>query len=309
MGTDTQDTATLTNAGENQEEVREDGTAAGTEAGGEQLTDEQKQAQAAKEEEERKAEEAKKGGVSKIGRTIRDLKRDRREAFERAHQAELKAARLEGENEALKRLGVKGGSTEEEEPAPVRPKMEDFETVAEFNTANTEYLEKRQDWLIKQDQKARAKEREEWAKTHPAPQPPETPQQKAHKERREQFQKTIAKASEDVRDVINKDTKFPMSADMMDALNEKTETGARIAEYLVENPDIAGRLYSMPPVQVVREIDKLEQLITKKKTTNASPPVSTVEGKAGAPPKSITDAKTSEERYAIWERERKEGVG
>lgn len=257
-----------------------DGTATGKEAG--EPSEEQKAAQAAEEEAARKAEEAKKSDGQKIGRTIRDLKKERREAYERAHKAEIEKARLEGELEALKRTGAKPAEGPKDEP-PVRPKIEEFESVQDFNAALLTYTDEVTAYTRKQLQAETDKKIEEFKKTIPAPTPVETPQQKAEREIRENRDTALTQVQkefgEDAVEVLTSED-FRMTPIMRDSILER-ENSTKILGFLAGNPDVAAKISSLSLTNQIREIDKLETSIMAKKTTQAPAPTTPVDGKGG----------------------------
>lgn len=269
-----------------------DGTATGKEAG-EELTEEQKAAKAAEEEAARKAEEVRKSKehtpeaiqkrIDKENRRRKEAEERERSAVEAKHKAELEAAELKGR---LAGMQEKGGSKEDPNAPPVRPKIEDFESVQDFNTALLTYTDEVTAYTRKQLQAETDKKIEEFKKTIPAPTPAETPQQKAVREANETnmalMEKVRAEYGDDAVETLTspvEHTEFRSTAEMRAAIIEKGETAVKILGFFAENPKAAAKIAAMSVPNQIREIDKLETSIMAKKTTQAPPPTTPVDGK------------------------------
>jgi hypothetical protein len=238
---------------------------------------------------------------------------------ERAERAEAEVARLQKIVEEMARKNA--SHSDESEPAqskeknpsndpkakPVKPRMSEFETAAEYEEAEEAYLDRLADWKFEQREKA-AREREErdkLIKEH------ETAQ-KTYAERVAAFAKEV----EDYHEVIEgiDDIIFPPAA--LDAITS-SELGAQIAYELAKNREEAERIAKLPPGRIYREIGKLEARLEAKasapkteaqpkKTTNAPHPITPVGGKASGAPKRLEDAKTQAEFEAmVREREKR----
>jgi hypothetical protein len=289
-------TATVAeNAGEAAEEKSASATGAAETAtageAGAELTEEQK----ATAEADRKAQEAKDHKAKtearinqRISLAKAEAAKDRlakEQALADKHKAELEAAELRG------RLAAHGGDKVVDPNAPpVKPKMEDFETNGEFLAANTEYLEKRQDWLIDNDRK----ERKQWEDTH-TPRPVETPEQTREREIVKNIESTMDKVREEFGDEAveiltspTNQTDFRCTPLMRDAILEK-ESAPKILGYFAENAEVSARISNMSPAQQVREIDKLEQTLNAKKSSSAPAPVTQVAGRAALSEDALPD--------------------
>lgn len=321
MSNEIKDTASEQQAGADQQDMTQqtdqkaqvqDGTATGTEAG--EQTEEQKAAVAAKEtadEAARKAEEVRKskaGTERGIQRKIDRLTAETKTEREARHKIEVEKARLEGELTALKATG-KPGQPDPNAP-PVEPDYTELESVAEIQAASRKYLKDYADWNTKQLRADFDKKIEEVRKTAL---PPETPEQRQFKERQTRIDTVIAQGRqefEDFDDVTNGDN-LQLTPAMTDAILDavEPEMSHKVEHFLGQHGELADKIRTMPPArQVVEIVEVAKQLkvAAMKKTTKAPAPVATVDGKSATAPKSITDAKTSEERFAIWEREKQE---
>jgi uncharacterized membrane protein len=110
-------------------------------------------------------------------------------------------------------------------------------------------------------------------------------------------------------DEVAFDPALPVTQSMYDAA-----VGDNLGEvlyHLGKNPKEAARIAGMTPVQQVKEIGKIETILTlkpTKKTTNAPVPPTVVSGNSSPPRKAEADMKRSE-LYALWEQQRRKEAG
>lgn len=110
--------------------------------------------------------------------------------------------------------------------------------------------------------------------------------------------KEAAKAIPDYQATV-KAAKAPMAPHVMREIID-SEKGPLLAYHLAKNPDQAAKLNSMTPVQLAREIGRLEgqvRLPTAKKATSAPAPLSTPRGSAKA---TSDPSRMSMADYAKW---------
>ena len=104
------------------------------------------------------------------------------------------------------------------------------------------------------------------------------------------------------------DPTVPVSQTMFDAL--KGKHAGDVLYVLGSNREEAARIYSLPPVQQIKEIGKIEARLTtkpEKKISGAPPPPSTLSG-APSPSTKTEDKMSLVEKKAKWEAERKERI-
>lgn len=100
----------------------------------------------------------------------------------------------------------------------------------------------------------------------------------------------------------------PVSSVMFDAA--KGEHVGDILYVLGSNRGEAARIFSLPPVQQIKEIGKIEARLTtktEKKVSGAPPPPSTLSGASSSPVKT-EDKMSLAEKKAKWEADRKERI-
>ena len=306
MGTDAQVTNTTQIGSEQEVEVKE-ATGAAPETAVEQTPEEISAAEeAAKVEAAAKVKREEESTYKKINRTIKELKNESRAERDARHAAEVRAARLEGQLEAMQQ-GKGGEQKPDPNAAPVRPSKDDFETEGEYSDANTAYLERRQDWLIEQDRMARKKELDEIRRG--APTLAETPEQKYEREVQGKIRTTMEKVREEYgEDAIEtltadiKDTDFRFTNLMRDTTFEK-DNATKILGFFAENPKVAAKISTLSLAEQVREIDKLSATLKAKKETAALPPLTHVDGKGGGG--KVDTSKMTDPEYAAYRRQQK----
>lgn len=275
-------------------QATQDGTATGIEAG--EQTEEQKQAQAAEAEAARKAaeinpdEEFKKlspKAQEHINKKIKKLSGETKAEREARHAAELKAARLEGENEALKRQGTRADGASQPKAEDIaaqfvkanpKPRAEDFETAADHAEAVADWTYRKNDAI--KSGLAEAKETETKQTTA------KTEQDRAQQEYDEKLDAQRARGEEkyeDFEEVISAVKYHPATLAAMTA----SEAGEDIAYYLANNPAEIARISKLTPFLQAKEVGRIELGLETgklqiKKTTAAPPPARTVAGNAPA---------------------------
>jgi hypothetical protein len=109
-------------------------------------------------------------------------------------------------------------------------------------------------------------------------------------------------------DKVALDPSVPVSQTMFDALRGKHS--GDILYILGSNREEAARICSLPPVQQIKEIGKIESRLTikpEKKISGAPPPPSTLSG-APSPSTKTEDNMSLAEKKAKWEADRKERI-
>jgi chemotaxis protein histidine kinase CheA len=242
--------------------------------------------------EETEAEKEAKG----VQKRINELTRVRREA-ERERDA------LKAELEALKKPVEK---TSGDKTSGDKPKMEDFETLDEYNEAmidfkTAEALEKQKVQQVKQTEK-QAEQAEHAAKVA-------------------RLKEASAKYPDFKETVIDKTgDELPISENMAKIIldiDEETVTPADVLYYLAQNPDESRKIYSMPDAAAARAIGKIEaklETAAKKESASAAPeakpakketkapdPIKPLSGVSGD---STDPSKMSDDQWLAYERER-----
>jgi hypothetical protein len=209
----------------------------------------------------------------------------------RIDKLSARAQQLEEENAELKRLaGVKPAAAAEEKTAlpveangkPIRPKLSDYGTYEEHETALGEYEERLADWKFEQ----RSQQSQQQAK--------QTEAAKAWEDRTEKIRVKHPDYNEKINALQIPNT--PAVPVVRDAIAE-SEVGPEILYHLAQHPEEAKRILSLNPVRAVVEVGKLEvKLATpssdpkqKTKVTSAPDPISPVGGKGQASPKPLRE--------------------
>jgi hypothetical protein len=171
------------------------------------------------------------------------------------------------------------------EPEPEPPPVE-VKTLEDFD-----YDEEKFQSYIFQQAKAEAKEAARQAYE-------EETQRTTQQQRIRSFQgkeKEFAKGVEDYYDYAHSD--IPVTQEMADLIAE-SDSGPSILYHLGKNPDIAENIAYLPPVQMAREIGRLEVKLSEKpekSVSKAPPPPPKVEGIDNAIPKTIKDNMTQDQ--------------
>lgn len=237
--------------------------------------------------EETEAEKEAKG----VQKRINELTRARREA-ERERDA------LKAELEAAKKPV--------EKVSDGKPKMEDFETLDEYNEAmidfkTAEALEKQKVQQVKQTEKQI--------------------EQAEHAAKVARLNESAAKYPDFKEAVIDKTgDELPISENMAIIIldiDEETVTPADVLYYLAQNPDESRKIYNMAPAAAARAIGKIEaklETAAKKESASAAPeakpakketkapdPIKPLSGVSGD---STDPSKMSDDQWLAYERER-----
>lgn len=197
----------------------------------------------------------------------------------RAQDAELRAARLEGE--LVGKSPTTGGGLPpkpapvevvEPETAPVAPNPDKFEKYEEYEKAHNSYIISQAKWEIKQDQKKdeERRKKEDAAKT---------------------WHSRMIKAKEKIPDLIQSigNPLFKQS-DTLLSLIQESEIGPEVAYYLSRNLHEADRLNSLTPYQAAKEFGKLELRLSAPPT----PEPKNIITKAPEPAKPVEPTGTTE---------------
>lgn len=310
-GTDTAATETGSeqNDQEHQGQTSVDQAATGTDTeksgeGSENQTEEEKQAAEEAAERERKTREKRQGSPEWYQRKIAK-EADRRRAAEKK-ATEEREARIRAEERAkvLGEMQKPAGKKEaDDDPKPKRPRMADFESAEEYETATDTYEDEIFDWKIRQrDRESKAevdrkKQEEDAAKRNQTA----SERQKAFNDRATEILDAIAEEhGEDVAKSIENadDLSFPPDSAMQIATFE-SEHAPKILKYLFDHKDEAAKIARMGFRQQAVEIDRIERLVTAppKKTTNAPAPVRPGSGGTSGPT-DLSQIKDDKEWYA-----------
>jgi hypothetical protein len=181
--------------------------------------------------------------------------------------SEMTWARREAErreSEALDRLLSRAEPKEEPKQAP---KLEDFGfDDARYQTAQLDYIR----------EEARRTAQQETAEALKRARDAETRAQRTQqfKTREAEF----AARADDYYDVVY-DPSTPISEPMAEVIGE-SEHGAALAYHLAKNPELARKLYALPPIQAAREMGRIEARFAEPAprpvVTNAPPPAPTL---------------------------------
>lgn len=189
-----------------------------------------------------------------------------------------------------------------ENSAPVKPDRDQFDTTAEFDAAMIDYVDKVSAFNVKQ---ATRQLREEIG------------QKTASEQKQDAFNKHLSDGRgkfKDFDEVVTQ-TEEPISPEMLDIILRR-DNNAEIAYHLSKNPDECARIKAIQdPVERAAEIGALShQLKTvssappvKKPITGSPPPPATLQAASTVSKMTIKDAKTSEDRFKIWDEEKAAG--
>lgn len=184
-------------------------------------------------------------------------------AREIAQRERERAARLEGENEALRRqLGIK---PEEKKVLPAgKPRVDDFDTHEAFVEALT-------DWKVDQKFQAQTQKQDQTSKNQTW----------------EQRKEAARSKYEDFDEVLDASGDVPMSPVMAEAMLG-SEVGGDLAYHFATHPEDAKKIAAMSAYEAGRAIAKIEAGFStqpKPKPTSAPKPPSPVKTPASAPPR------------------------
>jgi hypothetical protein len=284
-------------------------TAAAAKIAGEELTPEQKaaaDAKAAADEKARKEQEAKDHKAkseSRIAHKIALAKAEAAKSRDAQHKAELEAAELRGRLAAQQERG----SGQQANLPPARPKMEDFQTVGDFNAALLDYTEKLTDFKVSKIEEASKKEIEGIRKFAPVA---ETPEQKRQREIGDAISVIQEKVASEYGEEVS-ETLFPgpgiepewkCTETMRDAIIDN-ENATKILAHFAENPEVSAKISKLPYFKQAVEIDKLGQILAAKKQTQAAAPLTKVDGKAGGG--TVDPSKMTDREFYAWRRQKK----
>jgi len=192
--------------------------------------------------------------------------------------------------------------------APVKPRVEDFKTWDEYETARDKYFEDLADFKVsKALQEDRAQRAEEAKK-----QQQEAEGKKAAEKWNSQIESAAKKHSDwndvigPVSELIGKDPRFQAGASFL----LESEVGAEILYHLGANPDEAKAIAAMPPIKQIAALTRIEDSLTKpaesapkappgpKKVTEAPPPPSDLNGRNQLAPDPIAAALEADDTEA-----------
>lgn len=225
------------------------------------------------------AEEAKPKRQGGIEKRISELTAKRREAEQRAADAERRLAEV-----------TAGKSSEADDKAPILDSFDSYDA----------YVDARAEWVARQTFKAQQREAAEASSKSAAEQ--------RQAVLRDEFAVKVADARERMPDfdAVAFNPNIPVTPAMQDAILE-SDMSADVAYFLGRNPDVAARLTSLSPMAVAREIGRIEAVILSQpvnvKATSAPDPIKPV-GQKPAPVQKSPDEMTEEEYWA-WRRTQK----
>ena len=245
----------------------------------------------AAEADEGEGDKKKKGGFQ---RRIDKLTREREEL-----RKQLEEARKAAEQPAAPKATPEAA----DDPEPVAPKEDDFDSWEEYKAKDREYTKELAKWTLRQEKRAEAAERakaeaEALAKA----------EQDKIKSRVEEFKKTTPDYDE-VIESFPDDIQFP---DVVVQAIKKTDMTPEVLYALAKDVDLAKRIAGLQdPVAAAMAIGKLESSLeakaktppAKKQVTSAPAPPKTVQGKTVPPAPSITDDALAS-NYSAWVKER-----
>lgn len=253
---------------------------------------EEEQAQEPKEQPAEEAEPAPAAEPAAAPPVVDELKAQRA----KRQEAERRAAFLEGQL-AQQNAQTQPAPKADPNAPPVQPKLEDFEDFSEYEAAKDKYLEDRAVYRIRQED-AQRREQERIDKTMAA------------------YNASEKAVTADIPDYLEtiRDSKVMLPEVALVAIMEST-VGPRIKYHFAKNPEEAERFKGMSPTSVVKEIGRLEMVLTPKSAPTTAPAPVKKASEAPAPlpagrgsstaPKSPQEMSTAE--YIKWRNDQEWG--
>lgn len=246
--------------------------------------EEEQQQEQTEEQRQQEEEHKRKGGFQ---RRIDKLTRDKSEA--------------ERERDYWRQVALdkeRGGSKEEKSSESAAKTAGEKPRPEKYNS-DIEYLEALTEWKFEQREKVHeTKQKDQSVIEH---------RQKAAKDfdqKAEEFGKTapdFAETVEDLKDIAFSPTAGPLLAEIVEH-----EYGPQLAYYLGKNLDVAERLSKMGPMQVAREVGRLEAMFVpqdgERAAVSKAPRPPTPVGKSSTSTSAKDPGEMSPEEYRQWRR-------
>ena len=194
----------------------------------------------------------------------------------RAQAAELEAARLKGQLEAVERFGLKPKEAVAPQPEEIAPNPDSYDLSTQTGLAT--YLRDANEFNSKQ-----ALRQVETAQQRKVAQTQEAAARKAAAEEYDKFVSAgVKEFGDDFEDTVTNTKGVQISEHMADAIYD-SEAGHLMAMHLANNPEESSRIAALPKAKQMREMISLESKILaarQPKTTNAPPPIKPLTGGA-----------------------------
>lgn len=241
------------------------------------------------EEEEEKPKPKKKGGFQ---RRIDKLNAQKAEAKKEAEY--WRKIALEKEQSAKSEDSESVDKEDAPKNADGRPNQDDFDTYEEYTEALT-------DWKV--EQRFKAKEEEERTSQLKSEQEKTL---KSHNERVQAFREKTSDYDEVIEGLAAEVDDEPVSP-AFEAILVNSDNGPEILYELAKDPEEFKRVNSLTPLNLAREIGRLESRLTSnsagtekkesKQVTKAPPPITPVKSKGGKVTKSLYDPNLTQREY------------
>ena len=231
------------------------------------------------------------------------MRRAATEAERTARNEALERARLQGKLEALESMGRVPADKPDQVVVPqfgkTRPRLDDFDTVEDYESALDKHQEEKATWIVEQRLAAERQSREQ------------ATQEQSKQERAKQINQWLNKGSQRSADFIPvvTDQSVPFTEQMLD-LFTSSEVGHDLMYQLAKNPAEVRRLSLMPPHLAAYELAKHEAKITAKpspgkKISSAPNPIHPVGGGETSVP-DLSDPNISTADYMKLRREQEQ---
>jgi hypothetical protein len=227
---------------------------------------------------------------------IKELLAERRAEKERADRAEARLKELDGKSKDAKPAEAAASSTAK---APVKPKIEEFDTIEAFEEAKDKYFEDLADFKAEQKvEKLKADQKKEREDAETAK------QIKAAEDAWSQKLDAARKKYADFDDLVTRDQSLAVEipeGSAMDRFIFTSEHGIDILYGLAKNREEIKRIAGLDALGQMREMVKLELALTSDKeekpkkapvktVSDAPPPPQEVGGKGASPEDPVEDA-------------------
>jgi len=194
----------------------------------------------------------------------------------RAQAAELEAARLKGQLEAVERFGLKPKEAAAAQPEEIAPNPDSYDLSTQTGLAT--YLKDANEFNSKQ-----ALKQVETAQQRKAAQAQEKAAKAAAQAEYDKFVAAgVSEFGEDFEDTVLNTKGVQISEHMADAIYD-SESGHLMAMHLANNPAESARIAALPKAKQMREMISLEskiQAARQPKQTQTPPPVKPLKGGA-----------------------------
>ena len=232
------------------------------------------------------------------------MRRAATEAERTARSEALERARLQGKLEVLESMGRQAPADKPDQVVvpqfgKARPRLDDFETVEDYESALDKHQEEKATWIVEQRLMADRNSREQ------------ATQEQSKQERARQINQWLNKGSQRSADFIPVVTNqtVPFTEQMLD-LFTSSEVGHDLMYQLAKNPAEVRRLSLMPPHLAAYELAKHEaKMVAKpspgKKISTAPAPIQPVGGGETTVP-DLSDPNISTADYMKLRREQEQ---